>query len=160
MHGNFKWFADIPVIRWSYLYGFVLWTYSMWVLIWWLTPLTDIFIIKFHDDVVRIMPSLINPQYTTAYRYVPVCYSLWITWASLRLKSSTTRLFVPQPVQVNSKETSEVFISGPLWEDHRMVVLYKWFHGPLAWYVQSWVAHAPGMPGTFSMPPTSKGTTS
>ena len=29
-----------------------------------------------------------------------------------------------------------------------------WFlHGPLARYVKLWVAHAPGMPGTFSPPP-------
>ena len=26
-------------------------------------------------------------------------------------------------------------------------------HGPLARYVKLWVAHAPGMPGTFSLPP-------
>ena len=28
----------------------------------------------------------------------------------------------------------------------------KPYHGPLAWYVKLWVAHAPGMPGTFSPP--------
>ena len=31
-------------------------------------------------------------------------------------------------------------------------------HGPLISYVKSWVAHTPGMPGTFSPPPTSKET--
>ena len=29
-------------------------------------------------------------------------------------------------------------------------------YGPLAWYVKLWVTHAPGMPGTFSPPPTGK----
>ena len=29
-------------------------------------------------------------------------------------------------------------------------------NGPLARYVKLWVAHAPGMPETFSPPPTSK----
>ena len=33
-------------------------------------------------------------------------------------------------------------------------------YGPLARYVKLRVAHAPGMPGTFSPPPTSKETTS
>ena len=33
-------------------------------------------------------------------------------------------------------------------------------HGPLTRYVQVWVAHAPGMPGTFSPSPTSKESTS
>ena len=33
-------------------------------------------------------------------------------------------------------------------------------HGPLTRYVKSRVAHAPGMPGTFSPPPTSKKTAS
>ena len=33
-------------------------------------------------------------------------------------------------------------------------------NGPLARYVKSWVAHAPGMQGTFSPPPTSKQTAS
>ena len=33
-------------------------------------------------------------------------------------------------------------------------------HGPLTRYVKLWVAHAPGMPGTFSPPPTSKETAS
>ena len=33
-------------------------------------------------------------------------------------------------------------------------------HGPLTRYVKFWVAHAPGMPGTFSTPPTSKETAS
>ena len=33
-------------------------------------------------------------------------------------------------------------------------------YGPLARYVKLRVAHAPGMPGTFSMPPTSKDTAS
>ena len=31
-------------------------------------------------------------------------------------------------------------------------------NGPLTRYVKLWVAHAPGMPGTFSPPPTSKET--
>ena len=31
-------------------------------------------------------------------------------------------------------------------------------HGPLTRYVKLWVAHAPGMPGTFFPPPTSKET--
>ena len=30
---------------------------------------------------------------------------------------------------------------------------HPWWHGPLARYVILWVAHAPGMPGTFSPPP-------
>ena len=34
------------------------------------------------------------------------------------------------------------------------------FHGPLTRYVKLRVAHAPGMPGTFSPPPTSKETAS
>ena len=34
------------------------------------------------------------------------------------------------------------------------------FYGPLARYVKSRVAHAPGMPGTFTPPPTSKETAS
>ena len=34
------------------------------------------------------------------------------------------------------------------------------FHGPLTRYVKLWVAHAPGMPGTFSPPSISKGTAS
>ena len=29
-------------------------------------------------------------------------------------------------------------------------------NGPLARYIKVWVAHAPGMPGTFPLPPTSK----
>ena len=33
-------------------------------------------------------------------------------------------------------------------------------HGPLARYVKLWIAHAPGMPGTFSPPPISTKTTS
>ena len=41
-----------------------------------------------------------------------------------------------------------------------MIPLLKWYwnrhlesaHGPLARYVKLWVAHAPGMPGTFSPP--------
>ena len=33
-------------------------------------------------------------------------------------------------------------------------------HGPLIRYVKLLVAHAPGMPGTFSPPPTSKETAS
>ena len=33
-------------------------------------------------------------------------------------------------------------------------------HGPLTRYVTLHVAHAPGMPGTFSPPPTSKETAS
>ena len=33
-------------------------------------------------------------------------------------------------------------------------------HGSLTRYVNLWVAHAPGMPGTFSPPPTSKDTAS
>ena len=33
-------------------------------------------------------------------------------------------------------------------------------HGPHTSYVNLWVAHAPGMPGTFSPPPTSKETAS
>ena len=32
-------------------------------------------------------------------------------------------------------------------------VLYCIWHGPLARYVKLWVAHEPGMPGTFSLPP-------
>ena len=33
---------------------------------------------------------------------------------------------------------------------------WHWDNGPLAGYVQCCLAHAPGMPGTFSPPPTSK----
>ena len=33
-------------------------------------------------------------------------------------------------------------------------------HGPVTRYVNLWVAHAPGMPGAFSQPPTSKDTAS
>ena len=33
-------------------------------------------------------------------------------------------------------------------------------HGPLTRYVKLWVAHALGMPGTFSPPPTSEETAS
>ena len=36
---------------------------------------------------------------------------------------------------------------------------YAW-NGPLSRYVKLWVAHTPGMPGTFSSPPASKETTS
>ena len=32
---------------------------------------------------------------------------------------------------------------------------YFRLHGPLTRYVKLWVAHVPGMPGTFSTPPTS-----
>ena len=35
--------------------------------------------------------------------------------------------------------------------------LFTTYHGPLARYVKLWVAHAPGMPGTFFPPLTSKG---
>ena len=37
---------------------------------------------------------------------------------------------------------------------------YSRLHGPLTRYVKLWVAHAPGMPGTFSPPPTTKETAS
>ena len=33
-------------------------------------------------------------------------------------------------------------------------------HGPLTRYIKLWFVHAPGMPGTFSLPPISKETTS
>ena len=33
------------------------------------------------------------------------------------------------------------------------IISYHAYHGPLARYVKFWVAHAPGMPGTFSPPP-------
>ena len=33
---------------------------------------------------------------------------------------------------------------------------HPWIHGPLVRYVKLPVAHAPGMPGTYSIPPTSK----
>ena len=36
----------------------------------------------------------------------------------------------------------------------------NFYNGPLARYVKMWVAHASGMPGTFSLPPTSNETTS
>ena len=34
-----------------------------------------------------------------------------------------------------------------------ITILCSLFHGPLARYVKMQVAHAPGMPGTFSPPP-------
>ena len=37
---------------------------------------------------------------------------------------------------------------------------HRCMNGPLARYVKLWVAHAPGMPETFSPPPTSKETAS
>ena len=37
---------------------------------------------------------------------------------------------------------------------------YTGIHGPLTRYVKLGIAHAPGMPGTFSPPPTSKETAS
>ena len=40
------------------------------------------------------------------------------------------------------------------------VQVYSDLHGPLTRYVKLCVAHAPGMPGTFSPPPTSKETAS
>ena len=36
----------------------------------------------------------------------------------------------------------------------RCYVFARWHHGPLARYVKLWFAHASGMPGTFSPPPT------
>ena len=40
------------------------------------------------------------------------------------------------------------------------MMLVDMSYGPLAIYAKLWVAHAPGMPGTFSPPPTSKETAS
>ena len=40
------------------------------------------------------------------------------------------------------------------------VVIKVHANGPLARYVKLWVAHAPGMPGTFTPPPTSNETAS
>ena len=34
-----------------------------------------------------------------------------------------------------------------------VIMMHDYSHGPLARYVKLWVAHAPGMPGTFSPPP-------
>ena len=31
--------------------------------------------------------------------------------------------------------------------------VYAFVHGPLTGYIKLWVAHGPGMPGTFSLPP-------
>ena len=44
-------------------------------------------------------------------------------------------------------------------EGFHCVDVYRWqsyYHGPLTRYVHLWVAHASGMPGTFSPPPISK----
>ena len=38
------------------------------------------------------------------------------------------------------------------------LALCNWYHGPLTRYVKLRAAHAPGMPGTFFPPPTSKKT--
>ena len=39
------------------------------------------------------------------------------------------------------------------WRDEDDVMWHEMWHGPLARYVELRVAHAPGMPGTFSLPP-------
>ena len=72
------------------------------------------------------------------------------------LKSPTADLFVQQ---LTTKKSSKVR-NGPLWWEST----WPWpaegfssqrayFYGPLARYVKLLVAHAPGMPGTFSRPP-------
>ena len=41
-----------------------------------------------------------------------------------------------------------------VWWLHDVLISYSLcFHGPLARYLKSWIAPAPGMPGTFSPPP-------
>ena len=40
------------------------------------------------------------------------------------------------------------------------IKMFNYHNGPLTRYVKLRVAHAPGMPGTFTLPPTSKETAS
>ena len=59
---------------------------------------------------------------------------------------------------LRSRFASSSFVTGshlPIWLQRQHFVLYD---GPLTRYVKLWVAHAPGMLGTFSPPPTSKET--
>ena len=62
--------------------------------------------------------------------------------------------------RLNAETPSWIHVS---WWTHFVTVWPQWHqwpraHGPLARYVKLWVAHATGMPGTFSPPPTSKET--
>ena len=71
--------------------------------------------------------------------------STWVLWY---LKSPATRLFGQKRFRLTTKETS-----SPLSETgipHEGTIMPKPFPWPLARYVKLWVAHAPGMPGTFS----------
>ena len=59
--------------------------------------------------------------------------------------------------------TKDQYLRVPIsWCDHALqtLLINSHRHGPLIRYVKLWVAHAPGMPGTFSLPPTSKETAS
>ena len=52
------------------------------------------------------------------------------------------------PLTIRQLTRQVIFFNGSPFEN--------FFHGPLTRYVKLRVAHAPGMPGTFSPPPTSK----
>ena len=45
---------------------------------------------------------------------------------------------------------------GPVWRMEGKRHLYFFQHGPLTRYTKLWVAHVPGMSGTFYPPPTAK----
>ena len=75
-----------------------------------------------------------------------------VVWVSWRLISTVTRLFVQQLVHANSIKSSSMTGGSPH-NNAKSVSVSLRHHGPLVRYVKLRVAHAPGMPGTFSPPP-------
>ena len=73
---------------------------------------------------------------------------IWVQW---HLKSLVSRQFVQHLEQASIKENSDAQHYFTLWWEVPI-------HGALTRYAKLRVAHAPGMPGTFSLPPTSKET--
>ena len=105
-----------------------------------------------------------------------------VTWATWHLKSTISPRYIQQFIRINNNRKLKLRIPT-LYEESPSftgrfdtlrtihtkgvschdVIMFRWrpdpvLHGPLTRYVKLRVAHAPGMPGTFSSPPTSKET--
>ena len=77
-------------------------------------------------------------------KYVRSSQLLWIYWYSL---SRNKRLYSDMSIKTTFSQNVS-----------HLCECQNDSHGPLARYVKLWFAHEPGMPGTFSPPPTSKET--
>ena len=104
-------------------------------------------------------------------RYWPFVWR--IQWSPVDSKKPVTRIFGFSLMYTFTLDWTNDGIVGDLRNDIHVTSLYDWANGtvavqlppthqngPLARYIKLRVAHAPGMPGTFSPPPTSKETVS